>query len=224
MNASGKELASQCWRHKKHGFDPWLGKIPWRRAWQPTPVFLPGESHGQRNLVGYSPQGHTAEATQHACKMNHRESTFIFQRLWPTSQTHCFYKSNIKQCCCDPQPELICILGRKLLSPRVKATQKSHFQPLGGGMRPLLSQARCSGNPFRQIRGCCNSGTMWRKQRGHFQEEDLGHSWAEVAFLQFLFLILMTQRQRCQKNLTCLQRKAWKNTTKTRTFQVTCFP
>ena len=36
-------------------FDPWVGKIPWRRAWQPTPVFLPGESHGQRSLVGYSP-------------------------------------------------------------------------------------------------------------------------------------------------------------------------
>ena len=36
------------------GFDPWAGKIPWRRAWQPIPVFLPGESHGQRSLVGYS--------------------------------------------------------------------------------------------------------------------------------------------------------------------------
>ena len=38
-------------------FDPWVGKIPWRRKWQPTPVFLPGESHGQRSLVGYSSQG-----------------------------------------------------------------------------------------------------------------------------------------------------------------------
>ena len=37
------------------GFDSWVGKIPWRRAWPPTPVFLPGESHGQRSLVGYSP-------------------------------------------------------------------------------------------------------------------------------------------------------------------------
>ena len=34
-------------------FDPWVGKITWRRAWQSTPVFLPGESHGQRSLVGY---------------------------------------------------------------------------------------------------------------------------------------------------------------------------
>ena len=38
--------------------DSWVGKIPWRRAWQPTPVFLPGESHEQRSLVGYSLQGH----------------------------------------------------------------------------------------------------------------------------------------------------------------------
>ena len=36
------------------GFDPWVRKIPWRRAWQSTPVFLPGESHGQKSLVGYS--------------------------------------------------------------------------------------------------------------------------------------------------------------------------
>ena len=36
-------------------FDPWVGKIPWRRQWHPTPVLLPGESHGQRSLVGYSP-------------------------------------------------------------------------------------------------------------------------------------------------------------------------
>ena len=40
------------------GFDPWVGKIPWRREWQPTPVFWPGEFHGQRSLVGYSPWGH----------------------------------------------------------------------------------------------------------------------------------------------------------------------
>ena len=42
-----------------HGFDPWVRKIPWRRAWQPTAVFLPGECHGQRSLMGCSPWGHT---------------------------------------------------------------------------------------------------------------------------------------------------------------------
>ena len=40
------------------GSDPWVGKIPWRRKWQPTPVILPGKSHGQRSLAGYSPRGH----------------------------------------------------------------------------------------------------------------------------------------------------------------------
>ena len=51
---SGEEPAGQ---HRRHGFDPWVGKVPWRREWLPSPVVLPGESHGQRNLVGYSPRG-----------------------------------------------------------------------------------------------------------------------------------------------------------------------
>ena len=40
---------------QENGFDPWVGKVPWRREWQPTPVFLPGESHGWRSLGGYNP-------------------------------------------------------------------------------------------------------------------------------------------------------------------------
>ena len=48
------EPSCQCRRHKRHGINPYVGKIPWRRAWQPIPVFLPGESHGQRSLMGYS--------------------------------------------------------------------------------------------------------------------------------------------------------------------------
>ena len=54
---SGKECACQCRTCKRHGFDPWVGKIPRSRQWQPTPVFLPGKSHGQRSLAGYSPWG-----------------------------------------------------------------------------------------------------------------------------------------------------------------------
>ena len=45
----------QCRRLKRHGFNPRIRKIPWRRKWQSTPVFLPGKFHGQRSLVGYSP-------------------------------------------------------------------------------------------------------------------------------------------------------------------------
>ena len=47
-----KKPPAKC-RHKRCRFNPWVRKIPWREAWQTTPVFLPGESHGQRSLVGY---------------------------------------------------------------------------------------------------------------------------------------------------------------------------
>ena len=52
-----KNLPATARRHKRRGFDPLVGKTPWRRAWQPTPVFLPGKIHGQRSLVGYSSWG-----------------------------------------------------------------------------------------------------------------------------------------------------------------------
>ena len=69
--ASGKEPACQRWRCKRYLVNPWVGKIPWRRAWQPTPGFLPGESQGQRSLVGYGPQCHKdsdmTEETLHTC-------------------------------------------------------------------------------------------------------------------------------------------------------------
>ena len=53
-----KNLPANAGRHRRRGFDSWVRKIPWRRAWQPTPVFLPGESQGQKSLVGYSSWGH----------------------------------------------------------------------------------------------------------------------------------------------------------------------
>ena len=52
---SGKESACQ---HRRYGFNPWVGNIPWRRKWQHTPVFLPRKYHRQKSLAGYSPQGH----------------------------------------------------------------------------------------------------------------------------------------------------------------------
>ena len=56
-SVSGREPTCQCRKHKRHDCDPQV-KIPWRRAWQPTPVFLLEESLGQRSLEGYSPWGH----------------------------------------------------------------------------------------------------------------------------------------------------------------------
>ena len=67
----GKEPTCQCGRHKRRGFDPCMGKIPWRRAWQPTPVFLPWKSNGHMSLVCYSLWGckelNTTEVTKHTC-------------------------------------------------------------------------------------------------------------------------------------------------------------
>ena len=54
---SGKNPPANAVDIKRCGFDPWVEKIPWRSAWQPTPVFLPGKSHGHRNLASYSPMG-----------------------------------------------------------------------------------------------------------------------------------------------------------------------
>ena len=58
--SNGKASACSC---RRPGIHPWVGKIPWRRQWQPTPVLLPGKSHVRRSLVGYSPWGHKVSGT-----------------------------------------------------------------------------------------------------------------------------------------------------------------
>ena len=60
---SGKEFTCQCRRRKRWWFDPWIGKLSWRKEWQPTPVFLPGDSHRQRSLTGYK----ELDSTEHRC-------------------------------------------------------------------------------------------------------------------------------------------------------------
>ena len=70
----GKEFACNAGETEGTVLIPGLGRSPGRRAWQPTPVFLPGESHGQRSLAGYSPWGHkelnTTKVTEHVCTMD----------------------------------------------------------------------------------------------------------------------------------------------------------
>ena len=72
-------------RSKRLELNPWVGKIPLRRALQPTPVFLPGESHGQRSLMGYSPWGckelGTTEATECAHTHTHTHTTTPWKNL-----------------------------------------------------------------------------------------------------------------------------------------------
>ena len=77
--SDGKESACNS---GEPGFNPWVGKIPWRREWQPTPVFLPGESHGQRSLAGCSSYGgkelDTTEATDTHVRHMARASSLLF--------------------------------------------------------------------------------------------------------------------------------------------------
>ena len=81
-------LCPVCKRHRKCEFYPWVRKIPWRRKWQPIPVFLPGESHGQRNLIGYSPWGCKDLDTTKQLKAN----AIIYTYIWtiPSELLLCF--------------------------------------------------------------------------------------------------------------------------------------
>ena len=71
----GSDGKSVCLQYGRPGFNPWAGKILWRRKWQPTLIFLPVESHGQRSLADYSPRGHNesdmTECAYHVCKLRH---------------------------------------------------------------------------------------------------------------------------------------------------------
>ena len=87
--ASGKESACQGRRLKRHGFDPKVGKIPWRRKWQPTSVSLPGESHGQTSLESYSPWDCTeSDMTEPLSIHIKRESSPLTHVNWKNIITH----------------------------------------------------------------------------------------------------------------------------------------
>ena len=76
-----RQIHNYSWRFKYSSFQPQFRKIPWRKAWKPTPVFLPEETHGQRSLVGYSPQDHKVSDTTEATYHTHTHSHTIYV-LW----------------------------------------------------------------------------------------------------------------------------------------------
>ena len=71
--AQWERIHLQCKRHKRHGFSTSVGKITCRRKWQPTSIFLPGKSHGQRSLTGYSLWGHKRVGQDLAILQQHFE-------------------------------------------------------------------------------------------------------------------------------------------------------
>ena len=84
--SDGKESAWQCGRA---GFDPWVGKIPWKGEWLPSPVFLPAEFNGQRSLAGSNLWGckesNTTEQLTCVCVLGHFSYEWLFATLWDCS-------------------------------------------------------------------------------------------------------------------------------------------
>ena len=110
---SGKESTCQC---RKRGFDPWVRKIPWGRKWQPTLVFLPGKSHRQKSLVGYSPWGpEESDTTDHTC----------FILLWVESDIITLKTPRVKDLFwISSHPWPVCFI----LSPKIQLSHKdSHL-------------------------------------------------------------------------------------------------
>ena len=93
---SGKEPVCNVGRYRSCGFNPWLEKIPWKEAWQPTPALLPGESHRQRSLPGYSPWGSkesgTTEVTKHKYTISsfkvHTSQVYFGSKYFPEPQEY----------------------------------------------------------------------------------------------------------------------------------------
>ena len=83
--ASGEEPACQCRRRRTREFDSWVGKIPWRRAWQPTSVFLPRECHGRREPGG--PQSIRSHRVRHDLSDLALIHTHIYKQ--PSEAAHC---------------------------------------------------------------------------------------------------------------------------------------
>ena len=105
---NSKEPTCQCRRHKRCGFSPWVGKIPWRKAWQTTPLFLPGESHGQRKLTwGHKESDETEATSQHAGTdfVRLRHFTAICWKLIISTQTYQVNGTSLGiELLCSPHP------------------------------------------------------------------------------------------------------------------------
>ena len=119
----GKESPCQCRRHRRSGFDPWVEKIPWRRKWQPTPIFLPGEPHGQRSLVGCRAHGVAKSRTHQsdracmaAIKNYHKLGGLKRKEIWdvlggPVVKTLCFLAGKLRS-------HILCVMAGARGEPR----------------------------------------------------------------------------------------------------------
>ena len=112
---SGKEFTCQC---RRRGFDPWVGSVPWRRKWLPTAVFLPGISHGQRRLMGYSSWSHKRVRHDLVTKQQNSHNIYCISCLkctiyWFLVHSHCCTTINTvySRIFSSPDKEIPCLLS-----------------------------------------------------------------------------------------------------------------
>ena len=93
------KICLQCRSRGRCGFNLWIRKILWRRTWQPTPVFLSGESHEQRSLVGYSPRGHKKTQLRRLITYLHTLKTALTDMFWRLKDQ--FFEKVTFYCACE---------------------------------------------------------------------------------------------------------------------------
>ena len=138
----GKESACNAGDAGRRWFDPWVGKIPWRRAWQPTPAFLPGESHGQRSLELQSIGSQKIRldwVTEHAYMpvLYGEPSRPVFSSQW-----------SVRQVCCSPHLQM-----EKLSPQRSKHVAHLREKRWATHWVPELTQPHCAVCPRGEKRG-----------------------------------------------------------------------
>ena len=124
----GKEPSCQWRRPKRRGFSPWVGKIPWRRTWQLTPVFLPGEPHGLRSPAGYmglQRVRHDWSDLAHTHGRNQHDTKVIFLQLKKIKITQFMWKKKLKLEL--PNDPAILLLG---IYPEKAITEEDAFTPV----------------------------------------------------------------------------------------------
>ena len=173
-------VCPQCGRP---GFDPWVGKILWRRKWQLTPVFLPGESHGRRSLVGYSPRGHKRSDMTERLQFQFQFQTMVGGNedngdlLQKVPCTHCY-----TQCphpCSRPLPTHACTRDSWTLTGKSRSVSRTVTAPLFWVLVPIrfcLCPPRvCFSSPMQVLASLCGVN-------GNLLQEGLCHT--QVCFTQ----------------------------------------
>ena len=171
--ANGKESTCQCRRHKRCRFHPWVQKILWKRACQTTTMYLPEESHGQRCLLSYSPQGpkesYMTEVTKHIeISKNEKKKKSNTNNL---TRSHKFYAkevvqfSSVAQSCptlCDPMG---CSMSGFSVHHQLPELTQTYVNRVSDDIQPShpLSPVLFLPSVFPSIRVFSNEAALWPK-------------------------------------------------------------